>query len=217
MKRTVLFIISIISTSFLYAQDVIVKTNGEEIEAKIVEVHETEIHYKKHNNQTGPTYILNVTSLKEIRYENGDVEKYKTAENKSKQGKTYKVQKSEEIIVRSGLYYYRGSQISSKKVKQLFAQHNSDEAITMWNRASVNQGISYAANVVSYPIVLVAYFYPFNAPFGGVIQIAGYFVSAGLQIAYYGLRSAYSNQRIQAIEFYNDALKLETQHSDDDY
>ncbi|MBL4652523.1 MAG: hypothetical protein JKY53_06610 [Flavobacteriales bacterium] len=198
-----------------YAQDVIVKKNGEEIEAKIIEVHETEIHYKKHNNQVGPTYILNVTSLKEIRYENGDIEEYKTAKKSKKN--SYSIKKSEKIVVRSGQYYYQDSQISSKKVKQLFAQHNSDEAITMWNRAGLNHGISYAANIISYPIVILAYFYPFNAPFSGAIQIGGYFVSAGLQVVFYGLRSLYSNQRIEAVEFYNEALKLETDHSNDDY
>ena len=57
-----------------FAQDVIVKKDGKEIEALIIEVHETEIHYKKFNNQSGPTYIVSISALNLVRYENGAVD-----------------------------------------------------------------------------------------------------------------------------------------------
>ena len=206
-----------------FAQDVIVKKDGKEIEALIIEVHETEIHYKKFNNQSGPTYIVSISALNLVRYENGDVESYESTIKKEQKAVTSKpkAEKSEEIVVRSGQYYYQGRQISTKKVKQLFAQHNSEEAISMWNRSSMNQGFSYAASIISYPVVLLAYFNPLSLIVDpGVailISIGGYVVSAGLQVAHYGLKTLYANQRIEAVELYNEDVKSEQQHDGDDY
>ena len=206
-----------------FAQDVIVKKDGKEIEALIIEVHDSEIHYKKFNNQSGPTYIVSISALNLVRYENGDVESYESTTKKEQKAVTSipKEEKSEEIVVRSGQYYYQGRQISTKKVKQLFAQHNSEEAISMWNRSSMNQGFSYAASIISYPVVLLAYFNPLSLIVDpGVailISIGGYVVSAGLQVAHYGLKTLYANQRIEAVELYNEDVKSEQQHDGDDY
>ncbi|MBL4625444.1 MAG: hypothetical protein JKY42_09940 [Flavobacteriales bacterium] len=226
MKRALSLLLFALFTSMVYAQDVIVKKDGKEIESKIIEVHEDEIHYKRYNNQDGPTYIVNITSLKEVRYENGDIEDYSMVSDtkKERESITYskpKRAKSDEITVRSGLYYYQGRQISTKKVKQLFAYRNSEEAITMWNRSNMNQGFSYAANIISYPLVILSYFNPLglivDPTTAVIISIGGYFVSAGLQVAYYALKTLCADQRIEAVELYNEALKLEQQHSDDDY
>ena len=223
--KNIFFLIFLAGISFSsFAQDVIVKKDGKEIEALIIEVHETEIHYKKFNNQSGPTYIVSISSLTDVRYENGDVESYESTINKEQKKAVTskpKAEKSEDIVVRSGLYYYQGRQISTKKVKQLFAQHNSEEAITMWNRSNMNQGFSYAASIISYPVVLLAYFNPLSLIVDpGVailISIGGYVVSAGLQVAHYGLKTLYANQRIEAVELYNEDVKSEQQHDGDDY
>ena len=224
MKNILFWIFLACISSSSFAQDVILKKDGKEIEALIIEVHETEIHYKKFNNQSGPTYIISISSLNLVRYENGAVESYEST-IKEKQKKTVipkpKEEKSEEIVVRSGQYYYQGRQISTKKVKQLFAQHNSEEAISMWNRSNTNQGFSYAANIISYPVVILSYFNPFSLIVDpGVailISIGGYVVSAGLQVAHYGLKTLYANQRIEAVELYYEDVKSEQQHDGDDY
>lgn len=224
MKNIFFLIILAVFSFNSFAQDVIVKKDGKEIEALIIEVHETEIHYKKFNNQSGPTYIVSISSLTDVRYENGDVESYESTINKEQKKAVTskpKAEKPEDIVVRSGLYYYQGRQISTKKVKQLFAQHNSEEAITMWNRSNMNQGFSYAASIISYPVVLLAYFNPLSLIVDpGVailISIGGYVVSAGLQVAHYGLKTLYANQRIEAVELYNEDVKSEQQHDGDDY
>jgi hypothetical protein len=223
MKYIFILIILAVFSFNSFAQDVIVKNDGQEIEALIIEIHETEIHYKKFNNQSGPTYIVSISSVTDVRYENGDVESYESTIEKEQKAVTSKPkeEKSEEIVVRSGQYYYQGRQISTKKVKQFFAQHNSEEAITMWNRSNMNQGFSYAASIISYPVVLVSYFNPFSLivdpGVATLISIGGYVVSAGLQVAHYGLKTLYANQRIEAVELYNEDVKSEQQHNGDDY
>jgi len=54
------------------AQDVIVKTDGTTIISKVLEVTPDCIKYKKHSNQQGPTYTVNITDVMAINYENGE-------------------------------------------------------------------------------------------------------------------------------------------------
>ena len=53
------------------AQDVIVKKNGEEIRAKVEEVGEQSIRYRKFTNLTGPVYSIARGEVFVIRYESG--------------------------------------------------------------------------------------------------------------------------------------------------
>jgi hypothetical protein len=53
------------------AQDVILLKSGEEIQAKVLEVTETEIRYKNFNNSEGPTYTKNKADIFMIKYPNG--------------------------------------------------------------------------------------------------------------------------------------------------
>ena len=62
-----------------YAQDVITKKNGDEINAKVLEITQSEIKYKKFDNQTGPTFSLSISDIFMIRYENGTKDVFETA------------------------------------------------------------------------------------------------------------------------------------------
>lgn len=55
----------------IFSQDNIIKKNGEEIKAKVVEVGTTEIKYKKFEKQNGPTYAINKSEVFMINYEDG--------------------------------------------------------------------------------------------------------------------------------------------------
>jgi hypothetical protein len=57
--------------SFSFAQDVITKSNGEEIKAKVLEVSQTEIKYKKFDNLNGPTFSISKNDVFMVKYENG--------------------------------------------------------------------------------------------------------------------------------------------------
>lgn len=53
------------------AQDVIVTTDNQKIEAKILEVSESEIRYKESNYLEGPTFVLKTERISSITYGNG--------------------------------------------------------------------------------------------------------------------------------------------------
>jgi hypothetical protein len=52
-------------------QDVIIKKNGDEIKAKVEQVLDTEIKYRRSDNLTGPVYSISKAEVFMIRYENG--------------------------------------------------------------------------------------------------------------------------------------------------
>jgi len=71
MKKIVIGILLIIGTMGLHAQDIIIKENGDEIKAKVMEVGITEIKYKKAGNEEGPTYAILKSEVFLIKYANG--------------------------------------------------------------------------------------------------------------------------------------------------
>ena len=73
-KRLFICILVIFLITTLKAQDIIIKENGDEIKAKVIEVGITEIKYKKFDNETGPVYTILKSELFMIKYENGTKE-----------------------------------------------------------------------------------------------------------------------------------------------
>jgi len=75
-----LFVVMLFSCStFVCAQDVIVKRDGSTILSKVLEVNTSEIKYKKFSNQDGPTYTINKSEIMSINYENGEKDTFEAA------------------------------------------------------------------------------------------------------------------------------------------
>lgn len=55
----------------LLAQDIITLKTGKEIKAKVLELNDEEIKYKRFENLEGPQYVLQLSKVLKIRYENG--------------------------------------------------------------------------------------------------------------------------------------------------
>lgn len=71
MRKT--FILALLTvTAVVYSQDLIVKSDGSEIQAKVLSVEESKVSYRKWSNKNGPTYSLNTDRIFMIKYENGD-------------------------------------------------------------------------------------------------------------------------------------------------
>jgi len=73
------FIVFLLSSlSFLHAQDVITQLNGDELPAKIMEITLTEVKYKKFSNPAGPTYVMPMSEIFMIKYEDGSKDLFET-------------------------------------------------------------------------------------------------------------------------------------------
>lgn len=58
------------------AKDIITTTDGKNIDAKVEEITETVIKYRKASNPTGPLYTIAISSVATIKYENGDTDTF---------------------------------------------------------------------------------------------------------------------------------------------
>jgi hypothetical protein len=76
MKKSLFLALLIIAgtVSNVTAQDVIMKRDGSEIRAKVVEVTSTTVKYNLYDNQDGPAYVVPKTDLFRIKYEGGRIE-----------------------------------------------------------------------------------------------------------------------------------------------
>jgi len=77
MKRTFLTILFVAFALLSFAQDLITTREGEEIQSKILKISESEIEYKKWDNQDGPTFIMGVDKIFMIKFQNGDKQVFK--------------------------------------------------------------------------------------------------------------------------------------------
>lgn len=71
MKKTVLFLICAIASLSVRAQDIITKSNGDEIAAKVLEVTPDNLKYKLWDFMDGPTYTILKSEILLVKYENG--------------------------------------------------------------------------------------------------------------------------------------------------
>lgn len=75
MKKITLLLFSLIlTTTEVICQDLIIKKNSETIKAKVLEVNQDDIKYKKWDNLEGPTYTLQKSDINSIVYQNGDAD-----------------------------------------------------------------------------------------------------------------------------------------------
>ncbi|MGV3539973.1 MAG: hypothetical protein ACO1OQ_09190 [Rufibacter sp.] len=74
MKKGTLTLLCLLCAFFSYAQDVIVKKNGDEIQAKILEITPSLIKFKRFDYQDGPTISLEKGEVFMVKYANGSKE-----------------------------------------------------------------------------------------------------------------------------------------------
>lgn len=80
--RTTLFVAALLLSLSAYAQDIILTTDAQKIEAKIIEVSKSEIRYKEKDYPDGPTFVISTDEINSIIYANGKVVLYnQTAAN----------------------------------------------------------------------------------------------------------------------------------------
>src|SRR6187551_358256 len=60
----------------LKSQDLIIKTNGDSIKAKVTEVGTNAVSFKKANNIDGPTFVEFKSDIVMIKYANGEIQKF---------------------------------------------------------------------------------------------------------------------------------------------
>lgn len=102
------------------AQDVIVKKDQSTVISKVLEITNTEIKYKKWNNQDGPTYSIDRSEVLSINYENGEVEKFTETTNNQQNTNVPNIQYLNSYMTKtSGRLYLNGRQLSDYEIRRL--------------------------------------------------------------------------------------------------
>lgn len=70
MKNKLSFLF-ILTSIFIYSQDVITKKNGDVIQAKVLNISNTELVYEKFENKSGPSFTILKNEIYKIKYANG--------------------------------------------------------------------------------------------------------------------------------------------------
>jgi len=140
MKAKLLVLLFLLSTvSVLYAQDVIVKQNGDEIKAKVTEVGITDIKYKKFENESGPVYVIAKADVFMIKYENGTAEVIK----KTQPATNSTVQNTGENTTTRQSRVQRETGNSS-------VSRNSRQNVNTTHNMDANQGINTTQSAIKY-------------------------------------------------------------------
>jgi len=89
MTKTIFTLLAFISISITaFSQDIITQKSGEDIQAKVLEINQTDVKYKKFDNQNGPTFTLLKSDILMIRYENGTQDIFNQTEKMKTESKT---------------------------------------------------------------------------------------------------------------------------------
>ncbi|MDO9187310.1 MAG: hypothetical protein Q7W13_14940 [Bacteroidia bacterium] len=76
MKHFSLLALLVLIFTISQAQDTIVKSNGDQIFCKIIDVYPTEIKYTKIDSLNGPIYVESKSNIQLIKYSNGSREEF---------------------------------------------------------------------------------------------------------------------------------------------
>ena len=128
MKKIMLLLAATIATTMVFAQDVIVKTNEEKINAKILEISEKEVKYVEYEYQDGPTYILSTENISSIIFANGN------------QVKVFNHSAPQSIVLqpiyRTGNKYYYAGQMMRGDVYANFLKNNCTDAYNKYKQGN---------------------------------------------------------------------------------
>lgn len=76
MRKIILVLLLCLISHSLYAQDIITFRDGKSVKAKVLEITQTEIKYKRFSNLDGPLYTIDKNTVTQIQYKGGDIEEF---------------------------------------------------------------------------------------------------------------------------------------------
>ena len=212
MKTTLCFVaITFLSLRVCKAQDSIFTHSGAILLAKVFRVGSNELEYKKWANQEGPVYVILLSDVDKILYENGTSETFESAGVVSQQTViTHRL-----IIVAGNKYFWEnGYLIEPNVLAQTVLNSKVPDARTFFLRSQKNKTRSLAFGfsaigfgvtaILSIPVATVISFFNTNVAEMG---LATYFISGGIALGMLSTSISFSQlykfQRRKAVGFYN--------------
>jgi hypothetical protein len=115
-------------TSMTLAQDLIVKRDAEEIEARVEEITDTHVKYHKFNNLEGPIYSVAKSDVLMIKYANGEKDVFKAEPTNQYQrrggsARAFNQQEQGIMSLRHGDYYIDNRPLSYRETLEYVAPY----------------------------------------------------------------------------------------------
>lgn len=132
MKHYSLLALSVLFFTFSKAQDTIVKSNGDQIFCKIIDVYPTEIKFTKIDSLNGPIYVESKSNIQLIKYSNGSKEEFKPQQsNKTLKPNENNQNYSTKPIIPNGKiqadgkgFWYNGKWIKEREMHNVLLTNN---------------------------------------------------------------------------------------------
>ncbi len=135
MKQLILTISFFVLIALCHAQDIIVTSDAQKIEAKILEVSESNVKYKEIDNLEGPTFVLSTQKIISIIYANGKVSLFhesSTIENNNQVTETYP-----NFLTRLGENYTYQGRVMNRNVYANFLSNNCPSAYEIYHKGHI--------------------------------------------------------------------------------
>ena len=133
-------LIVICCSSVLQAQDIITLKDGYKIQAKVLEIGDQIIKYKKFDNQEGPTYDIQKSDVFSIKYEDGTKYVFSTST-----GEVHHVSSNPNLTYNHGVRQ-NGTKIRPEQVRQTMSRNS--KALQKYNSG---RGFFVVGGVIGYP------------------------------------------------------------------
>lgn len=125
--KNILVVVFIMLAMQSNSQDYIILKNGDEIKAKVLEINNTDIDYKKYSNINGPTYHLDKTDIFMIKYASGDKDVFsKTVSNTSKTPKYNIIDSSPTEFIYNSTLGNSNCQVQKSRGAKIFGDKASE-------------------------------------------------------------------------------------------
>lgn len=143
MIRAYLLLLSLFAFLSSNAQDVITKIDGNEILAKVLEVSQNEIKYRKYKNLDGPIYSVAKSDISSIRYVDGSKDIFneiKTIKNDPKVAAT--IVDSLKLVDKGSSVFITSNEVTEKRNESILV--HAKRALTDWGYWKIADNITDA-------------------------------------------------------------------------
>ena len=200
MKKVIILSVFLLYGCILSAQDIITKKDGTDIKAKVTEVSQSQISYKKYSNLNGPLYTISTSDILMITYENGEREMFTFTEGVT-QNYTFP-QGMMTYNSWSGNVSIGGVTVERGVLNQYFSRND-------YRTFQVGKAIAVVGGIVAI-IGAVPFGYSVGSLIGGGIANKGILIGGGVAFASGFITSLIGEGMIRrAINNYNSSLAFQ--------
>ena len=147
-----------------FAQDLIIKSNSDTIQAKIIEITPNEIKYKKYDFQDGPLYVENKANVVSVIFSNGmreifPIQKNTTSKISDSDSITTNSLENNKIQMIGNQFVFKGNKLNEKEIRKVLLQRKDSKMIQLIDESKQFQQMQYIGFTTLPLVTSAAYFF----------------------------------------------------------